>query len=62
MFFIMLIDSILGANKLSEIAGRCGEVSTNLSRLLAKLKCFSHRKNINRPYCGILRQKISARW
>lgn len=27
----------LGANKLSEIAGRCGEVSTNLSRPLAKL-------------------------
>ncbi|MEG0011983.1 MAG: ATP-binding protein [Muribaculaceae bacterium] len=27
----------LGANRLSEIAGRCGEVSTNLSRPLAKL-------------------------
>lgn len=27
----------LGANKLSEIAGRCGEASTNLSRPLAKL-------------------------
>jgi hypothetical protein len=27
----------LGANKLSEIAGRCGEVSTNLSRPLSKL-------------------------
>lgn len=27
----------LGANKLSEIAGRCAEVSTNLSRPLAKL-------------------------
>jgi len=27
----------LGANKLSEIAGRCGEVSTNLSRPLGKL-------------------------
>ncbi|SHE79370.1 hypothetical protein SAMN05444405_10359 [Bacteroides luti] len=32
----------LGANKLSEIAGRCGEVSTNLSRPLSKLMSLGY--------------------
>lgn len=32
----------LGANKLSEIAGRCGEVSTNLSRPLSKLVTLNY--------------------
>ena len=32
----------LGANKLSEIAGRCGEVSTNLSRPFAKLLALGY--------------------
>jgi len=32
----------LGAHKLSEIAGRCGEVSTNLSRPLSKLMALGY--------------------